>query len=114
MNESRVHLVYVTTSGQEEAKTIAQVLIEQHLVACVNIFAPMTAMYCWANELKQEEEVAFLAKTSESQVDKVIEKAMSQKTKISSFSIKKGFTDVGDMKSYEKAYKEFKKKLGKI
>ena len=39
---------------------------------------------------------------------------MSQKKKIISFPIKKGFTDVGDMKSYEKAYGEFKKKLGKI
>jgi mannose-1-phosphate guanylyltransferase len=47
-------------------------------------------------------------------MDKVVEKAMSQKKKLSSFSIKKGFTDVGDMKSYEKAYEEFKKKLGKI
>ena len=47
-------------------------------------------------------------------MDKVLEKAMSRKKKLSSFSIKKGFTDVGDMKSYEKAYEEFKKKLGKI
>ena len=47
-------------------------------------------------------------------MDKVVEKAMTKKKKLSSFSIKKGFTDVGDMKSYEKAYQEFKKKLGKI
>ena len=47
-------------------------------------------------------------------MDKVVETAMSQKKKMSSFSIKKGFTDVGDMKSYEKANEEFKKKLGKI
>jgi len=39
---------------------------------------------------------------------------MVKKKKLSSFPIKKGFTDVGDMESYEKAYKEFKKKLGKI
>jgi mannose-1-phosphate guanylyltransferase len=47
-------------------------------------------------------------------MDKVLEKAMAKKKKLSSFAIKKGFTDVGDMKSYEKAYEEFKKKLGKI
>lgn len=47
-------------------------------------------------------------------MDKVIEKAMSKKEKINSYSIKKGFTDIGDMTSYEKAYKEFKEKLGKI
>ena len=47
-------------------------------------------------------------------MDKVIKKAMTKKQKINSFSIKKGFTDVGDMTSYEKAYQEFKEKLGKI
>ena len=47
-------------------------------------------------------------------MDKVVEKAMVKKKKLNSFLIKKGFTDVGDMASYEKAYKEFKEKLGKI
>ncbi len=47
-------------------------------------------------------------------MDKVINKAMSKKKKLNSFLIKKGFTDIGDMASYEKAYQEFKEKLGRI
>ena len=47
-------------------------------------------------------------------MDKVLDKAMTKKMKLNSFLIKKGFTDVGDMDSYERAYKEFKEKLGKI
>ena len=47
-------------------------------------------------------------------MDKVLDKAMSKKKKLHSFLIKKGFTDVGDMASYEKVYQEFKEKLGKI
>ncbi len=47
-------------------------------------------------------------------MDKVLNKAMLKKKKLNSFLIKKGFTDVGDMGSYEKAYQEFKAKLGKI
>lgn len=47
-------------------------------------------------------------------MDKVIQKAMKQKKRTSSYLIKKGFTDVGDMESYNKTYKEFKEKLGKI
>ena len=47
-------------------------------------------------------------------MDKVIQTAMKNKEKVSGFSIKKGFTDVGDMQSYEKVYKDFKEKLGKI
>ena len=47
-------------------------------------------------------------------MDKVIQKAMTKKKKIGSYLIKKGFTDVGDMESYTRTYKEFKEKLGKI
>ncbi|MCA9811924.1 MAG: nucleotidyltransferase family protein [Nitrosarchaeum sp.] len=47
-------------------------------------------------------------------MDAVIEKAMKKRKKLSSYLIKKGFTDVGDMASYEKTYQEFKNKLGKI
>ena len=47
-------------------------------------------------------------------MDKVLNKAMLKKEKLNSFLIKNGFTDVGDMASYEKAYQEFKAKLGKI
>jgi len=47
-------------------------------------------------------------------MDKVLDKSMSKKKKLNSFLIKKGFIDVGDMASYEKAYQEFKEKLGRI
>ena len=47
-------------------------------------------------------------------MDRVLDKAMSKKKKLYSFLIKKGFTDVGDMSSYEKVYREFKERLGKI
>ena len=47
-------------------------------------------------------------------MDKVIQKAMTKRKRIGSYLIKKGFTDVGDMESYTKTYKEFKEKLGKI
>ena len=47
-------------------------------------------------------------------MDKVIQKAMTKKKRMGSYLIKKGFTDVGDMESYTKTYKEFKEKLGKI
>ena len=56
----------------------------------------------------------FIPKNIPYGMDKVVDKAMTKKKKMYGFKIKKGFTDVGDMKSYEIAYKEFKKKLGKI
>jgi len=62
----------------------------------------------------EPEAFSYIPKNIPYGMDKVILKAMSKKKKVNSFLIKKGFTDVGDMPSYEKAYKEFKEKLGKI
>ena len=62
----------------------------------------------------EPEVLSLIPKNKPYGMDKVIQTAMKNKEKVSGFSIKKGFTDVGDMQSYEKAYKEFKEKLGKI
>jgi mannose-1-phosphate guanylyltransferase len=47
-------------------------------------------------------------------MDDVIKKAMNRKKLVSSFITKKGFTDIGNKSSYEKAYQEYIQKLGKI
>lgn len=46
-------------------------------------------------------------------MDDVIKKAMSRKKLVSGFITKKGFTDIGNKASYEKAYQEHIQKLGK-
>jgi len=47
-------------------------------------------------------------------MDDVIKKAMNRKKLVSSFITKKGFTDIGNKSSYEKAYQEHIQKHGKI
>ena len=47
-------------------------------------------------------------------MDNVVKRAMSRKKLISSFIVKKGFTDIGDKLSYKKAYQEHIQKLGNI
>ena len=47
-------------------------------------------------------------------MDDVIKKVMKRKKLVSSFTTKKGFTDIGDKSSYKKAYQEHIQKLGKI
>jgi len=47
-------------------------------------------------------------------MDDVIKKAMNRKKLVSSFITKKGFTDIGNKASYEKAYQEHIQKLNKI
>ena len=66
--------VYVTASDQEEATDIAQILVEERLVACANILGPTTAVYLWEGKVERSPEVAFIMKTRADLLDAVIEK----------------------------------------
>jgi len=61
-----VVLIYVTCATQEEAKVIANALIERRLVACANIFPPHQSIYRWEDKVENSEETAMLLKTCES------------------------------------------------
>jgi periplasmic divalent cation tolerance protein len=56
-------LVYMTFPDEETALRIGRALLEQRLVACVNIMPQAKSMYWWADEIQQETEVVMLAKT---------------------------------------------------
>ncbi|MGB0694039.1 MAG: divalent-cation tolerance protein CutA [Rhodospirillaceae bacterium] len=62
--QDQVMLVYMTAGSQEEAMHIAQALIAERLAACVNILAPMTAVFHWDGGVQTGAEVPFLAKTT--------------------------------------------------
>lgn len=66
-------LVYITTSGKEEAENIGKTLIKEKLIACANIF-PIRSIYLWKEELQREEEVAMFIKTKAKLVDEVIKR----------------------------------------
>ncbi|MGB3113107.1 MAG: divalent-cation tolerance protein CutA [Candidatus Omnitrophota bacterium] len=59
-------IVYVTTSGQEEAEKIGKELVSRRLAACVNIFDKMTSFYRWEGKEQKDEEAVLLIKTRES------------------------------------------------
>lgn len=67
-------LVYITASNLEEAKKIATVLVEERLVACVNILEKVTSIYRWGGELHDESEVAMIATTTRPNISSVIER----------------------------------------
>ncbi|MDO9708650.1 divalent-cation tolerance protein CutA [Paracraurococcus lichenis] len=56
--------VYVTAADAEEARQIGRALVREHLAACVNILPGHTAIYRWDGALHENEEVAFIAKTT--------------------------------------------------
>lgn len=55
--------VYTTTSTQEEARRIANTLVERQLVACVQINA-IESFYRWGNAVQNDPEYRLMIKTT--------------------------------------------------
>ena len=63
----------MTSGSPEEAKKIGKILVEQNLVACVNLLANMTSIYKWEDKYEEDQEVVIIAKTRKSLMPKLIE-----------------------------------------
>lgn len=75
-----VSIIYSTTSSEEEAKKIARALIEQKLVACVNIIQKIHSIYRWQGAIEEDTESLLLAKTTEKNIKKTIDTIQSLHT----------------------------------
>lgn len=56
-------MLYMTAATADEAARIGRALVEDKLVACVNILGPIRSMYRWKGEVHDEPEISFIAKT---------------------------------------------------
>ncbi|NLE01031.1 MAG: divalent-cation tolerance protein CutA [Fibrobacter sp.] len=65
-------LLYITTKNREQARSIGCVLLESHLVACINIIDGMQSVYWWNNQICEDTEAILIAKTRETNTDAVI------------------------------------------
>ena len=65
-------LVYVTTSSENEATNIAEVVVKGRHAACANILGKSTSIYNWEGELKTETETVLLLKTTTAKLDPLI------------------------------------------
>jgi periplasmic divalent cation tolerance protein len=72
-----VSVIYSTTDTMETAKTIARFLIKEKLVACVHIMPKIESIYRWKGKIEETNEYVLLAKTSERNVQKTIQKIRS-------------------------------------
>ena len=75
MSESIV--VFMTASTGEEARQIANELVERQLAACVQILPEIESVYRWKDEVQQEKEILVLAKTTAAHFDD-LEKAVRE------------------------------------
>lgn len=72
--ESIVAVVYTTINNTKNARKIARTLVEEKLVACVNIFPRAESIYRWKGKIEKDREYILLAKTTEKQVKKTIQR----------------------------------------
>ena len=59
-------IVFVTTGSVAEAKQIAEVLVDQQLVACVNIVPEILSIYYWQGKVEKDTEAKMIIKTKSS------------------------------------------------
>lgn len=57
--------VYVTFASEEQARSIAETVVNERLAACANIFPPHQSIYRWEGKVEHASETAALFKTTE-------------------------------------------------
>ena len=65
MDSSEPIVVLMTAANRDEANTIAELLVSARLAACVQILPEIESVYRWQGEVKRDQEVLLLAKTTQ-------------------------------------------------
>jgi periplasmic divalent cation tolerance protein len=76
-------LVYVTTSGVEEAEHLARLVLERRLAACANIYAPIRSLFWWESKIDTATEAVLILKAPApyyEQIEKLIRSQHSYQT----------------------------------
>jgi periplasmic divalent cation tolerance protein len=65
-------IIVLTTAGsRQEARTIADALVERKLAACVNIIGPIESVFRWKGDIDSATEFQLLIKTTEAAFEHV-------------------------------------------
>lgn len=66
--------VVFVTAPVKDAEQLARPLLEERLVACVNIIPKVGSLYWWQGRIERGEEALLVMKTSEALVERLIER----------------------------------------
>jgi periplasmic divalent cation tolerance protein len=55
--------VFTTSPTDDEARSLAQKLVSEHLAGCVQILPNLTSVYMWNDEIQTEPEYLLIIKT---------------------------------------------------
>jgi periplasmic divalent cation tolerance protein len=70
-------VVFMTAADANEARRIANELVERQLAACVQILPEIESVYRWNGEVQRDKEILILAKTTAARFDD-LEKAVRE------------------------------------
>lgn len=70
-------IILITASSMEEGTKIAQTLVAEHLVACVNCVPGVRSFFFWEGKAQDAAEVLLVCKSRMALMDKVIERVRS-------------------------------------
>ncbi len=65
-------VVFVTTASKSEAENLAQILLDQQLIACANIIESVKSFFIWEKKKQTETECLLIIKTHKRVLDEVI------------------------------------------
>lgn len=63
MTKDKYILLYITVGSKDEALNIGKTLLDEKLVACINIVDGMDSIYRWNGVIQESQEAILLAKT---------------------------------------------------
>ncbi len=64
METAQTLLILTNLPDEASARTLAALLVEERLAACVSIQAPCTSVYRWQGRLEEAREIPLLIKTT--------------------------------------------------
>ena len=69
-----ISVIYTTLDNEQDSRKIANFLIEEQIVACVNIIPNVISIYRWKGKIEEEKEFILIAKTVDENVIKTIKR----------------------------------------
>ena len=69
-----VAVLYSTINTIQDARKIVKTLVEEQLIACANIIPKTESIYKWKGKIENDEEVVIIAKTTDGNVKKAIQR----------------------------------------
>ena len=78
-----VAVIYTTIDDIKKARRMAHTLVDEQIVACVNIIPEIESYYRWKGKIENDKEIVLIAKT----VDKNVKKTIQRIKKLHSYDL---------------------------